>query len=310
MSLVEKALEKVQQEKRAAAAVELHPMDSQPERPANTVRMALPAHPLTARTEPPRPPARVIQLNRASMRAAGLLAPADENERVVAHQFLQIKRPLLENAFGRRGGARVPAGNLIMVCSALPGDGKTFTTMNLALSLARETDTDVLLVDADVAKSHVSRTLGLEKEPGLMDALERAGNVESLILDTDVPGLQVLPAGTLSKHATELLASERMQKILTDLCSARSNRIVLFDTPPLLITNEAPVLARAAGQIVLVVRAGVTPQPAVMEAAALLDQNKFIGLVFNQSRNSTVDRYGYYDYGGRDAGPDQQEAED
>jgi protein-tyrosine kinase len=298
MSLIERALEKLLQERRAAAAAA--PADVATERLPNAVRNALIAPGPSARPAPARLPAasKKVRINRETLLREGLLPP-EQDERLLAHQFMHIKRPLVENAFGRgSSSARKPAGNLIMICSALPGDGKTFTTMNLTLSFVRETDAAVLLIDGDVSKAHISRALGVEREPGLMDALRDGNDIDSMILATDIEGLNILPAGSGSDRATEFLTSERMHTLLGRLCGARSDRIILLDSPPLLLTNEAPAIARIAGQLVLVVRAGMTPKQAVLDAVALLEEEKFIGLVFNQSQGR-IDSYGYYGSGDR-----------
>src|SRR5262245_40281653 len=143
MSLVERALKKLQ-ESRATAS----PADAAPTRAAPAPEPTPPASGHTRR------PGKLVHVDRDALRAAELL-PALDEERLLAHEYRQIKRPLLVNAFGR-GGTQLPKGRVILVASALPGDGKTFTAINLALSMAREKDVEVLLVDADVAKPHVS----------------------------------------------------------------------------------------------------------------------------------------------------------
>jgi exopolysaccharide/PEP-CTERM locus tyrosine autokinase len=256
---------------------------------------------LTAMDDPAPEPRRTITLDLDALRAAGLLAPA-EVQHAISRQYRRIKLPLIEAAAGR-AEVPVPHGNLIMVASALPGEGKTFTSMNLALSLARERDLDVVLVDADVAKPHITDVLGLRDEPGLMDALaDDTCDVAPLILPTDVPRLSFLPAGNgAEESATELLASARMQAVLKRIARLKPNRVVLFDSPPVLVTNESEILSRLVGQIVLVVRAGVTPQAAVLDAVELLG-DKPIGVVLNQvPREPSAGYYGYgygYGYGG------------
>jgi protein-tyrosine kinase len=185
---------------------------------------------------------------------------------------------------------------VLVVVSALPGDGKTFTSINLALSLAAEKDISVLLVDADVAKPHVSRMFGMSNEVGLLDALrDPQVDIESAVLRTDVKGLEFLPAGKAPENATELLASTRMGAIVDQLLANDPNRIVLFDSPPLLLTSESRVLCSIAGQAVLVVGAGRTPQRAVFEAISHIGEGKYIGLVLNQCSQSEQDSYyGYY----------------
>jgi len=253
----------------------------------------------SAETQSPIPsethPHPVVRFDRKRLLEIGLLPP-EPQERLVANQFRQIKRALLANALGK-GIPAVTNGRLLMVTSALPGEGKTFSTINLALSLARERDLETLVVDADVAKPQVSGLFDTGTAPGLLEALADASvGIESLILRTDVTGLQFLPAGRCEGDiATELLASARMQEVLLGLASRSSNRIIVFDSPPLLLTNEARVLASIVGQVVLVVRAGFTPQQAVLEAIGYVGEDKPIGLILNQSKAAGPG--GYYGYG-------------
>jgi len=244
---------------------------------------------------------RIVRFDKARLLEIGLLPP-ESQERLVANQFRQIKRTLLANALGK-GVPAVAHGRLLMMTSALPGEGKTFSTLNLALSLARERDLEILVVDADVAKPQVSGLFNMDATPGLLEAVaDDSIDIESLILRTDVPGLYFLPAGRCEGDvATELLASAQMQDVMLRLESHATNRIILFDSPPLLLTNEARVLTSIVGQIILVVRAGVTPQQAVLEAIGYIGEDKPIGLVLNQSKASKPGSYygyGAYGYGG------------
>lgn len=237
---------------------------------------------------------RIVTLDQPALRAAGLL-PQEKQRRRVTNEFRHIKRPLIMAALGKTEDA-LADGHLIMVSSALSGEGKTFISFNLALSIALEKDVRVLLVDADIAKPHISAALGLAKEKGLVDVLaDPSLDVESLALPTDVAGLSVLPAGRGDETATELLASERMKAVMAELARNDTRRIVLFDSAPLLLTNESRALASVAGQVVLVVRANVTPRSVVNDALALLADNKAVALIFNQSAQTTMD--GYYGYG-------------
>jgi len=214
----------------------------------------------------------------------------------VAEDFRVIKRPLLRNARGE-GQAVIRHGNLIIVTSALPGEGKTYCAVNLAMSIAMEMDITVLLVDADVARPSVLKVLGLGPEPGLMDVLlnEQLG-LPDVILKTNVATLSILPAGRANKHATELLASRNMSRLLTEIAERYADRIVIFDSPPLLITTEASVLAANMGQVVLVVEAEKTSQHAVREALRQIDQCAHVNLIYNKTTDlSSVDYYGYYD---------------
>jgi protein-tyrosine kinase len=246
---------------------------------------------------------RSISVDRDALRSAGFFASENE-ERVLVDQYRQIKRPLVAHAFGKRA-TKIRDGHLILISSALPGDGKTFTCINLALSIAREQDRSVLLVDADVAKAHITRLFGAEGQPGLLDLLEEDSllNLDDTILKTDITGMSVMTAGAMRSHSTELLASERMESLIRALSAQDPNRIVLFDSSPILATSESLVLSSLVGQVVLVVAAEQTPQQAVLEAIAAIDENKPVNLVLNQARYDSADGYNSYGYGyGRESG--------
>lgn len=285
MSLIERALRKMQESggpaPRPAPATARAPSVAPPV-----------VHPVPTSTRTAAP---VIRIDRSALRAAEILAPQAQ-EKQIAEEYRQIKRPLIANALGR-GTPALPDGHLIMLASALPGDGKTFTSINLAMSMAAEQDISVVLVDADVAKPHVSRIFGIQSAPGLLDLLrDESLDVESVIQRTDIAGLSLVSAGNSSSNATELLASDRMATIAAQIAAHESNRIVLFDSPPLLLTSESRALAGMVGQIVLVVRAGLTPQQAVFESLELLGEGRSVNLVLNQSdAPNSAGYYRYYD---------------
>jgi protein-tyrosine kinase len=239
--------------------------------------------------------ARRVVIDRNGLRAVGLLPPAHQ-EQQIAEQYRQIKRPLVVNAMAC-GAKSVANSHVIMLASALSGEGKTFTAVNLAFSIAREKDVSVLLVDADTPKPEISRRFDVASSPGLLDVLQSdVLDVESVILPTDVPRLSLLPAGTRSENATELLASENMRRLLTRLGERDKRRIILIDSPPLLLTTESQALAAWAGQIVLVVRAAHTTQQTVLDALAYLEDRP-VALVLNQSMSEPRGYYYYYGYG-------------
>ena len=212
----------------------------------------------------------------------GLLAPLDQAI-PVADEFRRIKRPLIENV------AIQPVGfgdhmNLIMVASPYPGAGKTFCSVNLAASISLERELNVLLVDADVAKPHISREFGLEGRPGLIDVLESDHkSVESVLVRTDINNIQVLPAGSKHSQSTELLASERMAEVAKELATRYADRIIILDSPPLLITSEAQALAKQVGQIALVVECGETTRKDLQDTLDLLNPDKAINLILNKA---------------------------
>jgi receptor protein-tyrosine kinase len=218
---------------------------------------------------------------------------------VIAEEYRVIKRPLIGNAQGR-GAAAVQNGNLIMVTSALPGEGKSFTSINLAMSIAMELDHTVLLVDADFSKPSVLELLGLPPAKGLMDVL--VGDVSDLsdvMLRTNVEKLSILPAGMRHQRATELIASDAMNRMLEEMATRYAERVVIFDSPPLLATTEARVLATHMGQVMMVVEAGRTSHAAVKHALSTREACPVKLLVLNKANERGQDGlYGYgYGYG-------------
>ena len=235
-----------------------------------------------------------LKIDQDALKAYGLVTP-DQDRSLAAEEYRRIKRPLLMNAFGR-GAALVENGNLIMVTSSRPGEGKTHTAFNLSLSIAMERDSTVLLVDADVGRSTISRMLGIGDRQGLIDVLlDPSIGLPDVMLKSNIPSLRVLPAGSRHHHATELLGSTAMRDLMQELSLRYPDRIVIFDSPPLLLTNEAPVLAELMGQIVMVVEAESTSRSLVHDALSLLNPDKAIGLVLNKSHNLfNSGNYGYY----------------
>jgi len=227
------------------------------------------------------------------LRAADMLVSGSRLGPEFTDEYRRIKRPLLSNAFGKTASL-VDRGNLILVTSSVPHEGKTYTAINLALSMAQERDHTVLLMDCDVAKQGISRKLGLGHMPGLVDILENDNFVVGdVLLSTDIPELTVLCAGKRHEYVAELLASKRMSSLVDEIASRYEDRIIIFDAPPLLPTPQTQVLAGLVGQIVFVVEAGTTPQSVVEEALEMLPDEKAIGLVMNKSEG-TFGRSGYY----------------
>lgn len=229
------------------------------------------------------------------LRAADMLIPGSRLGQNTPDEYRRIKRPLLSNAFGKTASL-VDRGNLMLVTSSVPGEGKTYTAINLALSIARERDHSVLLVDCDVAKQGSSRMLGLEGMPGLVDVLESENmTVGDVLLRTDVEELTLLSAGKQHEYVTELLASQRMSALVDEMISRYEDRITIFDGPPLLPTPQTSVLAEMVGQIVFVIGAGQTPEVIVDEALEMLPENKAIGLILNKTEG--MQGHGGYYYG-------------
>ena len=235
---------------------------------------------------------------------AGFLAKG-AGQRRLADEFRQIKRPILANARGKRV-ARPERANLLMVASATTDEGKTFTCINLALSIAREKDWSVVLVDVDCAKQHITSMFSAENELGLLDLLKDPSiHPNEVIMPTNVPSLSVLPAGNRDHNAAELLSSERMVQVARLLSEEDKFRMVVMDSSPLLLTTEAPVLSSHVGQVALVVYAGHTSQSAVLAALDKLDGTKAVNAILNQAKSNAATAYGgYYGYYGKNSEED------
>ncbi len=251
------------------------------------------ATPAVAPSTPSREQRRVdIDLER--LKARGFVTP-DAPKSQIADEFRVIKRPIIRNA-RRVPGATIRNGNLIMVTSALPREGKTFTAVNLALSVAMEVDTTVLLVDGDVAHPELPNILGTPGAPGLLELLTHDDlEVSDTIVRTNIENFSVLPAGAHHRRATELLASEQMATVLRELATRYADRIVIFDSPPLLPTTEARALAAHMGQIVMVVGADSTRQQAVNLALETIEDCEIVLMMLNKADKTDVGTYyGYY----------------
>jgi receptor protein-tyrosine kinase len=242
------------------------------------------------------PVSQVQSINLARLHRMGVVSP-DAEKSQIAEEFRIIKRPLIANAFGQ-GTARVRNGNMIMVTSSLPGEGKTFCAINLAISMAMEMDRTVLLVDADVAKPRIPEYLGIHADRGLLDVLQdKHLKLSDVLIKTDIAKLTILPAGRTYKRATELLASEAMNRLVEDIGNRYPDRIIVFDSPPILATSEASVLATHMGQIVMVVEAERTSQEAVREALSHIQSCEVVSMLLNKATPTPGADY-YYGYYG------------
>lgn len=211
----------------------------------------------------------------------GLLAPI-EHALPVSDEFRRIKRPLIDNALSRNNQGEHM--NLIVVAGPVPGVGKTFCAMNLAVSISLEREVSVMLVDADVARPQITSACGLAERPGLIDVLvDDSLRLDDIIVRTDLNDVQILPAGRQHAQSTELLASERMAEVMREIASRYPDRIIVMDSPPLLITTEAQAVARQAGQVAFVIECGQTTDQQVQAALDVLDRDKPVNVIFNKS---------------------------
>ncbi|KQM88862.1 hypothetical protein ASE67_01725 [Sphingomonas sp. Leaf23] len=285
---------------RAADRWQLGPKPDLPPVAMPDLPPAPPVVPPVAKASPRKMPSARIRpvdparIDREMLAEAGMLVPGGPVT-ALAEEFRLVKRQLLTTAADIE--KRDPdAARMILVCSAQPGDGKTFCAINLALSLAAERDLQILLVDADFPKPDILDRLGLPAGKGLLDALgDPTIDVETLVIPTDVPQLSVLPAGKRTNADTELLRSDHAQDVMQRLLTADPDRIVIFDSPPALAASPAAVLASLVGQTVLVVRADRSSESDLREAVALLDGCDDIQLLLNATTyRAEGARFGYY----------------
>jgi len=237
---------------------------------------------------------RMVEIDLAALAAAGYITPEAQRSQT-ADEFRVLKRPIIKNAQGGPGST-VARGNCVMVTSALPAEGKSFVALNLAMSIASEVDTTVLLVDADVANPNLLKRLNIPATRGLLDLLtDSSADLADVLLRTNVEKLSVLPAGSAHKRATEMLASTGMAELVEQMSTRYPDRILVFDSPPLLATTEARALAAHMGQIVMVVEADVTSQPTVLKALEMIESCPVVLMVLNKASRTEVG--GYYGYG-------------
>jgi exopolysaccharide/PEP-CTERM locus tyrosine autokinase len=229
---------------------------------------------------------------------------------LAAEQFRKLRTYLLKHK-----SSDFP--KTIMVTSATSGEGKSFVSANLAIGIARDLHYHALLVDCDLRNPTLAHLFGLENAKGLSDYLTGDRNISEFLMKTKIEKLTILPGGKVQDNPTELIGSKKMEALVHELKSQYRDRYVIFDSTPLLATAESEVLAKMVDDILIVVRAGITPRETVIQAIASLEKKKIFGLVLNDvefkssglsSRYFGSDgysyRYGYgYGYGKRGGKP-------
>ncbi len=223
----------------------------------------------------------------------GIIVPSEQRS-ILNEEYRRIKQPIINNVKGKSAHP-INKANLLQITSSLPGEGKTFTAINLAMAISQEFDYTVLLVDADLLRPSVNEVFGIEDKAGLSEYL--SGEVDSLadvLLTTNIPKLTLLPAGKKHHLTSELFSSSLMDSLFDELSERYSDRIIIIDSPPVLSTNEANILSRKVGQVVFVIEQNKTTQAHVKEALSQFDDNSVLGIVMNKSR--TGNSSGYYGY--------------
>jgi receptor protein-tyrosine kinase len=262
--------------------------------PAVAAQPAVPAPAIHAPRAPvpAAPHSKLVHIDLEALAASGYITPEAQRSQL-ADEFRVIKRPIIRNA-RERSGARADRANLVMVTSAVPAEGKSFVALNLAMSIALEFDSTALLIDADVANPSLMQMTHLPpSSKGLLDLLTTPDvKLSDVLLRTNVEKLTLLPSGTAHRRATEMLASETMATLLEDMASRYADRILVFDSPPLLATTEARALASHVGQILMVVEADRTPQAMVKHALETIESCPVVMMLLNKAPRPEVG--GYY----------------
>lgn len=211
---------------------------------------------------------------------------------VEAEQFRNLKNTIL---FPEKG---TPPRS-IMITSATPGDGKSFVASNLAVSIAQSIDEHVLLMDCDLRSPSLDSMFGFSNTAeGLSDYLSNAKPISSLLLNTFLDKLKILPAGHIPENPSELLSSEQMRRLLHEVKLRYSDRYIILDTPPPYVTSETSALARQVDGIVLVVRHGKTRKQDVYDVIDIYGREKILGIVYNDAKKPFgYGKYGYGKYG-------------
>ncbi|NOQ63317.1 MAG: AAA family ATPase [Methyloprofundus sp.] len=244
---------------------------------------------------------RAVSVDWASLVEQGYLSTEQGDTTCLTEEYRVIKRPLLHNAFGP-ASKDIERSNLVLITSSIPSEGKTFTAINLAISIANERDKHILLIDADVAKPSIASRLGVTESPGLIEYLEDPSlTFADIALTTDIPNLQIIPAGKWHTLSTELLSSNRMVEFANELSERYSDRLVIFDSPPILAATPAEVLATLVGQVVMVVAAEATTQSIVMDALRKVEDHAIVLALLNRAKYGlSMDYYGYGQYGAKE----------
>lgn len=234
-----------------------------------------------------------VDIDLVDLQKQGYVTPNHQRS-LIAEEFRIVKRPLLQTAFRKSDDPSIH-NHVVMVTSAKPDEGKTFTAINLAMSVASERDLFVLLIDADIRRAELGERLGVQGRKGLMDVLVEPGlHVSDVLVRTNIPNLSILPAGIPRENATELFASKSMTDLVDDIAARYPDRFIIFDTPPVLASSEPSVLALHVGQVVMVVHANLTSRKAIVQSLPLLSGCPNINCLINNLSLAGTDRFGYY----------------
>ena len=241
----------------------------------------------------PEPPPGPGSIDAVALERAGMVDWSRTRSRV-SEEFRLVQRQILRNAFSPPG-ADPGFTNLIMVTSARPGEGKSFTAINLAGSIARQGNNQVLLIDADSKRDSICYPMGLADAPGLLDlAANPKLDPATLIVKTPIEQLSILPVGRERERSPVLFSSQEMVRLIQNLGRRYTERLLVLDAPPCLSTSDPAVLAPVVGQILFVVEAERTQRDEIEASLDLLQACPTIALVLNKQQISSRYTFGAY----------------
>jgi protein-tyrosine kinase len=238
---------------------------------------------------------RQLVLDRGRLASFGIAIPSSARSRTV-EEFRLVKRNLMTTWSQSELAGDRQSSRLIMVTSARPGEGKTFSTLNLALAFASERDVKAILVDADTQHSTIPKILGISGDKGIVDVLAGTLDLSDVLLQTNLPNLMILPAGRGGPHVPELLSSRQMGALLDELTKRFGDRFIIIDTPPCMASSDAAALAPLVGQIVFIIEAYNTQQAEIEAGLSTLSACPRISLLLNKSDTLASEHFGSYGY--------------
>lgn len=296
MNTIEKALQKQREKNQQGSADQTQAGSSEtPAADHEAAGSTPPANSQVSAESAPGNGKNLIIINQESLKEKGLITDSMERQKI-KDEFRYIKRKLLNNAFGS-GANNLENGNLVMVSSGKPDEGKTFISINLALSIALEQDKTVLLIDADVIRPSISTELNISPRKGLVEyLLGDVPNISDVIYNTNISNLKIIPAGEPHHLTSELLTSDKMRQLTQELANRYGDRMVIFDSPPLIEVNESQVLANLMGQALVVVEESQSKIIDIQKAVDSLNEDLAIGFVINKAVQTQKELYGYYGY--------------
>jgi protein-tyrosine kinase len=277
MSRIEKALEKAAQLRKTGS---VEPKNDKPAIPL-CKEQTIAEQPMSYR------PAESININPNNL----YLTTLNDPDSLASEEYRKLKSILVKMTKGEK------FNNVLMVTSSVAAEGKSITSLNLAISLAREFDHTVLLIDADLRRPSIHKYLDVEPGFGLADFLADGVDIGKTIINTGIGKLSVIPAGKVLQNPLEFFTSQKMQGMIAEIKNRYPDRYIIIDTPPFLPFAETRSLSHMVDGVIFVIKEGLASQESIKEALESLKDCNLLGVVFNAATISSQDgRYKDYNY--------------